>query len=74
MAESIGHHDCGQTEGDAVMAKVVGLLVLTSLFGALFIGVAIKIGLLALLPFPLTFLVVWAVGAVISDEWWPFRW
>jgi hypothetical protein len=55
------------------MAKVVGLLVLASLFGSLFIWAAIKIGLLALIPFLLTFLVVWAVGAVIYDEWWPFR-
>jgi len=55
------------------MAKVVGLLVLASFFGSLFIWAFIKIGLLALLPFLLTFLVVWAVGAVIYDEWWPFR-
>jgi hypothetical protein len=55
------------------MAKVVGLLVLASLFGSLFIWAAIKFGLLALIPFLLTFLVVWAVGAVIYDEWWPFR-
>ena len=55
------------------MAKVVGLLVLVSFFGSLFIWAAIKIGLLALLPFLITFLVVWAVGAVIYDEWWPFR-
>jgi hypothetical protein len=55
------------------MARVFGLLVLVSFFGSLLIWAAIKFGLLALLPFLLTFLVVWAVGAVIYDEWWPFR-
>ena len=55
------------------MARVFGLLVLVSFFGSLLIWAAIKFGLLALIPFLLTFLVVWAVGAVIYDEWWPFR-
>lgn len=55
------------------MARVFGVLVLVAFFGSLFIWAAIKIGLLALLPFLITFLVVWAVGAVIYDEWWPFR-
>ena len=55
------------------MARVVGLLVLASPFVSLFIWAGIKVGLLALLPIAFAVLVVWAIGAVIYEEWWPFR-
>lgn len=60
------------------MAKIVGWVVMAAFFAGLFVAAANKQGLASAavslgMAIGVTGAVIWAICAIINDDWWPFR-
>lgn len=60
------------------MAKIVGWVVMAAFFAGLLVATANKQGLASAavslgMAIGVAGSVTWAIGAIIRDDWWPFR-
>lgn len=58
--------------------RTVGVAVVGLFFAGIFVGTGVQKGwveALGIWAFALgsTFLLIWAVGAILWEDWWPFR-